>query len=583
MHDRGQDHWNIVRRRADAHLTREQQHLRSVVDQALTRYLDTARSAVLHGVTRAGVTADANPGELAPNLDAWPPSLIWRDCAALITHGTESGWREAWNSTVPGPIPSILSEIDYLEAHLADTTTRLTGATWPDEVHDRVRAEISASLLTREPLAVLRDRVAAVLDLDRWSHRAEAIARNETLAAYNAGTHAAGLARQRVLGEQLHKQWIAAGDARTRPAHLAVSGAVVRGDEAFSVGGEALRFPHDPQGSAANTVECRCVLAWLDDDEAAQTHELATSLSPSEIDGTPTMAQTPSPATMQASASARSQDDATLPLDDSPTEANDEHRFPSWADRIAETVPAEPDPVFFTNPQLTGPTKVCVLGNHRVYGHLAAWDSRHVVHDVPPPRCPAGGSYAKFHRHPVRCADGSTVLTGPLATGGHGPQPVDVVAVMRHYDDPQYVAADVVVGEDEWGIWCSGALRPGVSPEQIRFLQTYSLSGHWLWDELLAACSVSVPGFHLPTDPEVVALAASGQSTRVRLAEPHHRMASDHAGRVVSLVAAGIVTAEQPPRSWVSEDMWTLMRALRCAARIEGRVEAARARIGGAE
>jgi hypothetical protein len=38
-------------------------------------------------------------------------------------------------------------------------------------------------------------------------------------------------------------------------------------DATFDVGGEALLYPGDPSGSAANTVQCRCTVAFLTPEE----------------------------------------------------------------------------------------------------------------------------------------------------------------------------------------------------------------------------------------------------------------------------------------------------------------------------
>lgn len=90
---------------------------------------------------------------------------------------------------------------------------------------------------------------------------------------------------------------------------------------------------------------------------------------------------------------------------------------------------------------------------------------------------------------------------------------------MRHYDDTRSAVADVTAGEDAYGIWVAGALRPGLAPEQIRAFRASNPSGDWRPVdgnrlELVAVCMVNVPGF--PVARSVVA-----------------------SGHVYSLVAAG--------------------------------------------
>lgn len=219
----------------------------------------------------------------------------------------------------------------------------------------------------------------------------------------------------------------------------------------------------------------------------------------------------------------------------------------SWAASVAERVPEEPPREWFTNPGLTRPSKIRVTDDGRVFGHVAAWHTEHAAFPgVHPPRN-RDKSYSKFHRHPVRCANGEVIKTGPLATGGHTTTDVSLAieSVQAHYDDPRYVVADVVCGEDEHGIWVSGSLRPGVSPFQVMLADRYSFSGDWRYGELLAACSVTVPGFHLDADEEVGALTAAAASAGCYdlpvVAEAEPALIADASGAPAVLIAAGVV------------------------------------------
>jgi hypothetical protein len=72
--------------------------------------------------------------------------------------------------------------------------------------------------------------------------------------------------------------------------------------------------------------------------------------------------------------------------------------------------------------------------------------------------------------------------------------------------------ADVAAGEDAFGIWVAGALRPDATPEQVRALRASAPSGDWRPIggrlELVAVCQVNVPGF-----PVARACVASGSLT----------------------------------------------------------------------
>jgi len=51
--------------------------------------------------------------------------------------------------------------------------------------------------------------------------------------------------------------WVTVGDSRVREAHIEAD-ETEKVDGFFSVGGELLRYPGDENGSAANTINCRC-------------------------------------------------------------------------------------------------------------------------------------------------------------------------------------------------------------------------------------------------------------------------------------------------------------------------------------
>jgi hypothetical protein len=131
------------------------------------------------------------------------------------------------------------------------------------------------------------------------------------------------------------------------------------------------------------------------------------------------------------------------------------------------------------------------------------------------------------------------VPTGQLTlAGGHGNLGADPLTAAVYYDRTASGVADIAVGDDRWGIWVAGALRPGVSAEQLRVLRASALSGDWRPIgrrlELVGVCAVNVPGFMVPRVrvpmSQPVALAASGwrPSTAVldRLTRLEHAVAA---------------------------------------------------------
>lgn len=61
----------------------------------------------------------------------------------------------------------------------------------------------------------------------------------------------------------LTKEWIAILDRRTRPWHSQADGQIVSVKDYFLVGGERLMIPRDPNGSAGNTMRCRCESVYI--------------------------------------------------------------------------------------------------------------------------------------------------------------------------------------------------------------------------------------------------------------------------------------------------------------------------------
>lgn len=92
-------------------------------------------------------------------------------------------------------------------------------------------------------------------------YRGEVISRTESINALRAGQHEAiqqAIDSAEIDTGSTYKIWDSESGPRTRDAHLAANGQRVPVDQPFIVGGEALMYPGDPAGSAANTIQCRC-------------------------------------------------------------------------------------------------------------------------------------------------------------------------------------------------------------------------------------------------------------------------------------------------------------------------------------
>lgn len=192
---------------------------------------------------------------------------------------------------------------------------------------------------------------------------------------------------------------------------------------------------------------------------------------------------------------------------------------------VAAAAPLAPPREWFADPQLAGPTPITITDDGRVYGHLATWDVCHIASPqgadvcVVAPRSQMG--YARFHTGSLLTDDGETIGVGRITMGtGHAGPGLRAAAAAEHYDNTGTAVADVRAGEDAHGIWVAGALRPDVTPEQVRALRSSPLSGDWRRVdgnlELHAALAVNVPGFPIPrpaglvASGELQALVASG-------------------------------------------------------------------------
>lgn len=209
----------------------------------------------------------------------------------------------------------------------------------------------------------------------------------------------------------------------------------------------------------------------------------------------------------------------------------------------AAAIPTAPPEAWFKDPQLTGPTALVVEDDGRVYGHIAAWGTCHIGQIgkcVEPPTSPS--NYAYFRTGALQTAEGTSVAVGHLTMGtGHAGPRDSANAAAEHYDNTGTVFADVAAGEDAYGIWVAGSLRPGITAEQVRVARSAPISGDWRTIrgslELVGALAVNVPGFPVPrpqgllASGEVRSLQASGvvahDDSAARAAHPASRMSGD--------------------------------------------------------
>jgi hypothetical protein len=134
---------------------------------------------------------------------------------------------------------------------------------------------VRKAIASGKPLAQADiDRIAARYSDRLLRHRAETIARTESITALRAGRREGvqqGIEAGSIARDAIKRVWNSTGDNRTRQDHRVVNGQTVNGmDEAFTLpDGSRMLFPGDKSlgAPAAQTVNCRCydeyVVDWL--------------------------------------------------------------------------------------------------------------------------------------------------------------------------------------------------------------------------------------------------------------------------------------------------------------------------------
>lgn len=165
-------------------------------------------------------------------------------------------------------------------------------------------------------------------------------------------------------------------------------------------------------------------------------------------------------------------------------------------------VPLVPPRSWFDDPGFVMPTPLTITNQGRVMAHVAVWNTCHTGHLD---RCvtpPSGCDFADFLQGRVYTEDGGEVRTGVLTWRmDHPDHEMTFHEAMNAYGNSDYGWADVVAGEDEFGPWVSGALRPGLTRSDVRILRALSLSGDWRVTrrtgrhEFIGGLAVNAPGF----------------------------------------------------------------------------------------
>lgn len=141
--------------------------------------------------------------------------------------------------------PEVIAIIEDRENKIKDVA---------QEVFEEIKDTIQEGLEAGDSNAQIAAAIKAKCD-DISDAKAAAIAQTEVTSAYNRVRYQ-GLKESGVE----YKEWLTAQDEKVRAPHVVVDGDVVPIESTFTVDGEELVHPGDPDGGPANVINCRCVL-----------------------------------------------------------------------------------------------------------------------------------------------------------------------------------------------------------------------------------------------------------------------------------------------------------------------------------
>lgn len=186
---------------------------------------------------------------------------------------------------------------------------------------------------------------------------------------------------------------------------------------------------------------------------------------------------------------------------------------------VASAAPVDPPAGWFSTPEPDAVVALTITDEGHVYGHLASWEQCHIADPNGSGVCvmapKSNTDYSYFHTGVVKTDEGSLVTTGVLRFNTqHASLRASADSAAAHYDHTGLAGADIHAINGKHGVWISGALRPGLSAEQVRTLRASPLSGDWRYVggslELVGALAVNLPGFPIP---RTRGLVASGELT----------------------------------------------------------------------
>jgi uncharacterized protein with gpF-like domain len=159
------------------------------------------------------------------------------------------------------PVLGVSREVAQVAASFSATMIKDLTTTAQASIDGIIQRAAIGGLKVQDAIA----QIGSSLDKSKFgpiAARAERIFRTEVMRVQSIAAQArmkSNEAAIRRAGWVLGKRWLSTIDKRARISHIAAMGQERAVDEPFDVGGEALMYPRDPVGTAANTINCRCV------------------------------------------------------------------------------------------------------------------------------------------------------------------------------------------------------------------------------------------------------------------------------------------------------------------------------------
>lgn len=186
----------------------------------------------------------------------------FRQAAATVsTQGASSGWQAGIRSIAA---PFDAAGVSAVGVRIDAGALLATQRFMTDRIEDislralnRLNAALIQHIIGATPLA---DTITAVQRILGGVPRARAmtVAYTEIGSVHSVAQDEA-LQQAAQVVPNVHKRWLKSGKLHPRASHVAAHNQIRRYDEPYLVGGERLRYPRDPKGSAGNIINCGCL------------------------------------------------------------------------------------------------------------------------------------------------------------------------------------------------------------------------------------------------------------------------------------------------------------------------------------